>query len=113
MKYKTINGWTKELIINAIKLGNNGTSFSVSGMCVYRNKDNNKCGVGVFIPDDLYHKRCEFIGVDSLLTTYPGLNDFMPLNLDGLRLLQSKHDNFSTNNVHEVLTNWINENVED
>lgn len=112
--YKTQNGWTKEKMKNQIKKYNNGTgSYDEDRISYfYENpKDKNRCAVGCFIPDN--HKALSFnSGVQALLETYKDLNKFMPLQ--NMESFQSEHD-FSRNsdNMHQILFKWIDENVED
>ncbi len=111
--YKTINGYTKQSMIEAIYKGNNGKKASTESGCSYKTLDGNKCAAGCFIPDD---SKANTSGgyIDAVLRMYPELKKCMPLDLDGMIKLQEEHDNSVIGmDIHEVLTNWINENVED
>jgi hypothetical protein len=113
--YKTINGWTKEKMIETIMLKNNGTrSIDLNGRtCKYRGKNDNACAVGCFIPDQEYTPKMEE-GVEILLEIYPKLLGFMPLSPNGLSDMQYVHDIDAKelNNPRELLIDWINKNVE-
>lgn len=117
MKYQTLNGWTKEKMVEQIKKYNNGTkawSDSISA-CMYLTSDNNRCAAGCFIPDA--HPGLRFQGsVDRLVTGHPGLEKLLPLNISGMMMMQNEHDRVSTSenvSMHDILTRWIESNVED
>lgn len=131
-KFKTINGWTKEKMIEEVRkriykgpslrrvitpyvLGDgSGDERDVyHTICSYRGDDGNKCGVGIFIPDDLYKSNMESKSVLGLLQDNSTLQNKMPLETKHMQALQIVHDrsNFS-DNVTEKLVNWIEENVE-
>lgn len=111
--YKTINGWTKEKMIEQIKLRNNGTKSvdRIVGGCFYRGINNNCCAVGCFIPDEEY--KYSFDVARSFYEVYSQLKRFMPLNFNGMCNMREVHDNFEGEDMHVVLENWINENVQD
>lgn len=114
MKYQTKNGWTKSLMIQAINIGNNGkVSLNESrNNCVYRASDGNKCAVGCFIPDDIYHISLE----TRNLPYFSGLEDFLPLEIFACILLQKTHDNCQIDmntDPRPACIKWIEENVED
>lgn len=122
MKYKTMNGWTKERMIKQIMERNNGTRAVVNDeegppVCLYETEDGNHCAVGCFIPSG--HPAMEFKdSVCFLLEAHQDLKSVLPLDLSGLKQFQQAHD------LHDVrvmygcdprpdLIRWINENVED
>jgi hypothetical protein len=120
--YKTINGWTKAKMIERIKQKNDGRgpcqqwkNLPKAGNCRYRRSDGNCCLVGVFIPDDEYSAQMEGMGVVTLLKEFPLLNKHMPLDSQGMNVLQGKHDLLEDldTDIHELATDWINRNVED
>src|ERR1700676_2089328 len=95
--YKPINGFTKAKMIEMInnrmldhpsrQIRGDGT---VSG-CMYKAGDGNRCAVGVFIPDG--HDAENYPSyVNALLIAHPDLEQFMPLETNALRILQSIHD---------------------
>ena len=52
IKYKTINGWTKDKMKAQVRAKNNGKrSLRRSGGCAYQVTDGNRCAAGCFIPD--------------------------------------------------------------
>lgn len=114
-RYKPINGWTKPEILKALELGNQGISRQGNYSCAYRGLNGNKCPVGVFIPDDVYHASCEGEDVGYLLDRFPGLSVFMPLPLEALTSLQAVHD--LANHPHSdfytkaKLLSWVERNV--
>lgn len=117
--YKPRNGWTKEQMINAVKLGNKDSRSIDGHRCVYRSDDGNKCFVGVFIPDDVYDDRIENSGcggslnADILFKDYPGLRHYMPLKVEGMVAFQRVHDRALVGGLHALAVNWILWNVED
>jgi len=119
--YPTINGWTKSKMIEQIYRFNNGKkavnhSNGLDLGCLYRDKTNNRCAVGCFIPDlpefGLALKATE--GVHDLLNAFPKLGDHFPLSPEAMSKLQRSHDYCGTAlDVRAVLKSWIEENVED
>lgn len=125
MKFQTINGWTKEKMIQQIKSRNNGKpSLVVKGgepSCVYRNPvDGNCCAAGCFIPDEKYSQAMEGGTIIRVLKDFPSLSASMPLEGPGMAELQCAHDHeiltgtglIEELDMHEILEDWINENVE-
>jgi hypothetical protein len=97
-------------MIEAIKQGNDGTASTMDGIgCAYRGSNNNKCAVGCFIPDDLYRSSFESVWVRNLPQN---IIDIMPLNVEGMVLLQEVHDDDS-DNVREAMIEWIEDHVQD
>lgn len=114
--YKCINGWTKEKMIVQIKLRNNGkvSIDDETGNCRYRTEDNNACAVGCFLPDEACPDLEGFALVPDYLDMFMPYANLFPLDFNGMRTLQDKHDSaFKLSNVHAILEHWINENVED
>lgn len=114
--YKTQNGWTKAKMKNQIKKYNNGTcSYDpIQIMCYYKDpNENNRCAVGCFIPDG--HEALSLEGnLTELLEKHPTLKKLMPLKEEALYYFQQTHDKEKdTDNMHEILFKWIDENVED
>lgn len=124
IKYKTINGFTKQSMIYLI----NKRMLSVRSMmptapgtrldvnytqCAYSGENGNHCAVGVFIPPNLYNERMEGLNVNYLLLTYDSLYDYMPLESTGLIEMQGVHDATHHGDVREALIVWILANVED
>lgn len=126
-KYKPINGFTKQKIIDTIKAKIKGRpSYKTDkntnrGTCLYEDYEGNRCAIGAFIPDG--HEALSFIGgVDRLLSSdwYPDLYDYMPLETDALEGLQGVHDMCTPNNnkgkeINPVpkLIEWIEKYVKD
>lgn len=91
-KYKPLNGWTKETILQKIKTGFKSRSVDNHGNCLYRNGEN-KCAVGLFIPDSKYEESTmEGLSVEYLLIKNPDIEGDMPLPLKALREMQTIHD---------------------
>lgn len=134
--YKTLNGWTKDKMRQAILRNNNGTrAVGPDGACKYITEDGNRCAVGCFIPDELLEKARQHQGTitelyQDLDTTEAGiLEKAMPLKWSGLELLQVQHDvgpqglnaklaikrvpELESDNVHTRLLAWIDFWVED
>jgi hypothetical protein len=113
--YKTINGWTKEKMIEQIIKKNNGTqSFDIEDdYCMYRS-NGNACAVGCFIPDELYSKDMEGKTCGAIFFRYPTLGSKMPLKGTVMRELQDEHDYcLRDENVRDRMISWINKNVQD
>ena len=105
--FKCINGWTPELMIERIRSRNNG-QLSLDKDCQSRHgryRENlestgNACWLGCFIPDSLYQKSMDVdstgywanVGPGKLVRDYPELSKHMPLESNGLKWLQSRHD---------------------
>lgn len=118
--YEPINGWTKSQIIEALKRGNNGTRSVEEGadelnfQCLYRGPGGNKCGVGVFIPDDVYDQKIETLSAGSVLQNFPGLKDFMPLIASGMDRLQEVHDRCQHGkDPRPLMIQWVEVNVKE
>lgn len=114
MKYKTINGWTKESMKAAIAKGNKGKrAYDEEYGCLYLTEDGNKCAIGCFIPDG--HKAQRDSVTASLLTLkFPDLDRTMPIEGEGLSRLQLIHDSApSLSDPRSALYAWIDKNVED
>lgn len=60
--------------------------------CAYHSKDGCKCGVGIFIPDNLYHPSMEGKYVDVLADYFPDVSSYLPENRGLLSHLQRTHD---------------------
>lgn len=67
-------------------------SLSSSGQCVYRNLRNEKCAIGVFIPDECYNRYLEGQGVQALAELDWFRKIFRDVPEDFLRVLQTLHD---------------------
>lgn len=115
MKTRAINGWTKKSMKSAILRGNHGKSYlGDSQNCAYRGEKYNKCGVGVFIPNDLYDDSIEGSSICGLLERYPGLKEFMPLTSYAMGEFQLVHDQARDDeNVTAKMVDWINKHVVD
>ncbi len=118
MKYKAINGFTKQSIIETIKKGNNNSQAknNKNGLCEYLTTDGNRCFVGCFLPEG--HSAQNYRGqVPDLFTEYSALVDLMPLDEEGLTELQVLHDTYqrtqASATLHETMEAWVNENVGD
>lgn len=103
-------------MMEQIKLKNNGKKcVDKGGACRYRSKSlKNCCIVGCFIPDDIYGPEFEDQGILDIIAD---VQDFMPLEGDGLYLLQQVHDKYfpetSEYTLRKTVEKWINENVQD
>ena len=122
--YKTINGWTKKKMSQAImeRMLDHRSVGPARGhnpnQCRYRASDGNRCAVGVFIPDELYTTDMDTI-VTSYIKPFPWnggpIDALMPLPILGLMELQHVHDDYTGPgpDPRPALLAWINENVED
>jgi len=63
--------------------------------CLYRGGEEIRCAVGWLIPDSLYSRSMEDLGIDELLFNFPSLAGAFKLSLftrEELMLLQQYHD---------------------
>jgi hypothetical protein len=111
MKYKLINGWTKNKMKEYIVKYNKNTPAVDNQTCVYETEDGNRCAIGIFIPDSFKIALKFDSGVKKLLDKYPELNDYMPLEIEGLKRMQDIHDNPFNSNTHAVLLGFVNNEV--
>jgi hypothetical protein len=117
--YKAINGFTKSEIVQTLKDNWSGLSFDRSTQsCLYRGPAGAMCGVGCFIPDELYNKNMENKSVTELLNDHKNLEPSMPLPLGALLIIQSIHDASVEMEKSDDVTladmvEWIENNVED
>ena len=110
--YKTINGWTKETMIQHIK-----TNFTVKSIydgftgpiCAYRGEGGAKCAVGVFIKDEDY---AEWMDDLSTLTQIFSIIKYLPLSIRPLKKLQVIHDKSNADETLSDMLNWVEHNVE-
>jgi hypothetical protein len=124
--YKTVNGWTKAKMIEAIQtrmLDHPSTKKRTEeeqkntgevDRCVYLAEDGNHCAIGVFIPEGHAGEKAHGL-VFKLLFDFPDLIARMPLkNEYALMEFQGVQDHCpSTQDPRPLLIEWINENVED
>jgi len=115
--HKTINGYTKESMIDKIMKGNIGKkALDEKGQCKYLTEDGNKCAVGCFIPDGHKSQAPNNYTVGKLLSVFEDLKKYMPLETEALGVLQRIHDGLSEEedsnpDPRPLLIEWINENV--
>lgn len=112
MKYQTINGWTKESMINHIKTEFKGKSIDKDafGTCLYRGPNGTKCAVGIFIKDDNEAEKLEGFPVSQLFFNHLQ-NDF-PLNLAAMNDIQMIHDGSHPDTTLQDMLTWVENNVE-
>lgn len=113
-KYKLINGWTKDRVIEQIEQ-KNGFKQCVGhrGDCKYRGQNGSACFVGAFIPDSEYCTSFD-VGIDAfrlLMVASPDLQRHMPLEPMGMNMIQTIHDRLYT--CKDTLIEWLNDNVLD
>lgn len=112
--YKTINGWTKEKMIQHVKDNFKGKSTSIIDLsCLYRGPKGKKCAAGLFIPDKLYNESMETNTISILIDKFPKLERFMPLNQEAMGFLQGSHDSSEPNETLYCMLNFIEKNVEE
>ena len=93
--FTTRNGWTVARMKEAIQTRNLGRpAYGRGARCTYLAPDGNRCAVGVFIPDGHASIVGDVAEMDArdLLTTFPDLAEHMPIDEDGLMLMQNVHD---------------------
>lgn len=118
MKYRPINGWTRQSIIEVIKARNSdepATMLDECGWrsCVYKTARDNRCAIGLFIPDDHEALRATNTNVSGLLRIYPDLKSVMPLEGNALTVFQGVHDAMEKElcGVKLALIEWVEKNV--
>lgn len=119
----TINGWTKQSMIDHIKKEFKGQSFIdlidddgdlADRVCAYRGEKGAKCAVGMFIPDGLYDRALEGTGAVALINIdTPALQNRMPLEATDMESLQCVHDDAKAEVCLIKMLNWIEDNVVD
>lgn len=109
----TINGWTKESIINHLKANFKGKSVDSTGFCSYRGSLGTKCAIGMFIPDSMYVSEMDEgnNGYRRTDTEYPRLRDVVPLEVSAMAALQGIHDGSDPTNTLNAMINWVNNTV--
>lgn len=120
-KFKLINGWTKERVLEQVKKYNKGLPATVRNQaCAYLTEDGNRCAVGCFIPDGHPSLRAgNTASVGDLLREYPELMENMPFT-EGAAIaqFQGAHDACSSDNplrskdVYAAVTRFLEESVE-
>lgn len=113
--FKAINGWTKKKMKAKIRKKNDGTrAISPNpSLCAYETRSGNRCAVGVFLPDD-HVALIEWSPIRKVVRLYPGLYTILPLDLEGMSILQNIHDSYSgDSDMRDILCNWVDGNVED
>lgn len=109
--YKTINGWTKQSMIEHIETEFKGKSITSSGSCRYLTDDGKKCAIGMFIPYYKYSKEMEgLINISELSKKY---KISFPLHPSIMRQLQIIHDESPIDNCLTNMLAWIENNVEE
>lgn len=63
--------------------------------CAYRGNNGDRCAVGMWIADGVYHPEMEGRSVGSLLASFGNLPHWMRTHADLLRELQKAHDALS------------------
>lgn len=112
MKYKPLNGYTKQKIIDTIMERNKGERARRGDACSYKTPEGNHCAVGCFMPDE--HPGMELrANVERLIEEYPDLEGTLPLGIEALHELQLIHDIDSQGkDPRPALIKWVEENVE-
>lgn len=121
MKFKPINGWTKQKILEVLNAREFDTPSMCDYDCVYRSEGGNRCAAGLFIPDSLYSAGMEGNLINALMDANPSLAKAMPLGALGMREFQFSHDTNEFGNSRDEgdttckrdMIRWIEENVED
>jgi hypothetical protein len=122
MRYKIINGWTKESMIAAIDtyVPRVGKCMDDSGDCLYLDDNGKSCPVGAFlrtflpVDHEAFKREGGVINPVSGEPLFPEFMDKMPLDAAGLRRIQVEHDfTHGGINVQERLISWIKENTEE
>lgn len=117
MKFKTINGWTKESMIDYIKKEFKGRSVDIyKNICLYRGPEGKKCIVGLFIPDNLYKPELEGkslkLHIENNNVSFNEIIKQLPLPYEAMQYLQLIHDRDDLKNTLDEILYWIEKNVE-
>lgn len=96
--------WDWAVVKNNPKSGN-------SNYCYYRGPGNNRCFVGVLIPDSMYSPDMESTSASDMISKYPVLMDYFsidtnPSDLGFLENLQEIHDYYDTGLWQEELSKF-------
>src|SRR5690606_28325992 len=119
-KYKTINGWTKEAMIEQVKKyvpNTPGRPCKKNGICSYSDGRGHRCAVGAFIPNALRASFKVEGTVDELLDQTPEVVHFLPLEEPALQEMQREHDwcevgyPYEEDSPQERVVNWIMKRV--
>jgi len=116
--YQTINGYTIETMKEKIRkyVGENRCTTDSNGYSYQKVVEGveQRCALGAFLPDDsLPAVFSSGAYAATLLQNHPSLLGAMPLEIKGLRKMQSVHDEHpEEGNVQETLLAWIDSNVE-
>lgn len=121
MTHKIINGWSQAKMIERIWKYNNGKQANndIHGSsCTYENEEGNRCAVGCFLEpehlDAIKERALTEASIGGIANKAPELfaSCNLPLNLEGLKLLQYAHDSAPGNaDIRELLKKWILENT--
>lgn len=116
MKYKLVNGWTKETVMLQIKKYNNGEramSKTDLNVCTYQAEDGNRCAVGCFIPDTHVEVLNAPFDICTLMMLYPKLQKYVPFEILVKRLAyQMAHDRCGFDTVHTAIESFLKNKVE-
>ena len=111
----TINGWTKQSMLEHIKTNFKGKSINTKSdgedICLYRGPDGKKCAVGLFIPDEKYDRSME--ECSPLSDVLRCVTQHFPLNPENMRVLQYIHDTSKEENCLSQMIEWVEQNVID
>ena len=111
-QYQTINGWTKQKMIDHIIKNFKGRSYDKENeSCLYRGPKGKKCAVGLFIPESLNSEignNNASIARDLIRESY-AISKVMPLEVEGLMSMQEAHD--TGDETSAKLDNRTNEEV--
>jgi hypothetical protein len=113
VKFKPINGWTKEKILDVIRARPfEGQAFDREvDLCMYLTEYGNKCAVGLFIPDGHEGQTYEG-GSRALFRNFPDLLKLMPLPVEAMASFQMVHDD-AGEDAKERMLDWVEKNVSD
>lgn len=113
MKHTLKPGWTKAKVMEQFKKRNNGTRASAPNTnCAYRGDGGNACAAGAFIPDALYVPCMEGVLIYNLLANRPELEEFMPLEMEGMLDMQQSHDGCrDTDSTYEAIQKFLDKRV--
>jgi hypothetical protein len=134
-KFKLRKGWTKAMIMDAIRKGNDGTLSGVTSLedldgittCFYRSPKGNKCFIGCLIPDSIYESRMEGNIIKELVVNMPHVEACLPFNNDHYiddfggtmylrEMFQAIHDRYTDkypSGLHEQAQSFLDNYYED
>lgn len=118
--FQTVNGWTKERVIEHVKHNFRGKTLRYLDsphFCAYRSPEGRKCAAGLFIPDELYNADMEGKPIGYVTAEHEDVIKVLPLTVTGMGNFQDVHDTLENDlpvseQLFQLVT-WLEQNVVD